>query len=307
MLTLFDFAEVALQDSQPEPEIELRQYTTAEAVKLALLTVGQALKDAQQNSKPEECRQARNWLLTGGIEWLQVVEQNITIDQLRRKFEDPQQCRSCKIQVCCSHAIHALDTERAQAEVPIKLRRDKANMTEDGLTGQQNVFVKAFLQSWDSSKAARKAGYAYPAAAGPSILKKPLVVEAIKKRAKEQKRSAGEMLLKLALPASASIGEFLKFEYVDVLDQATGKPKQQTTMVGIDLKKVKQHGYLVKETIDREEDRHNYELFDVRGVLQQLGKRAKLFLEAYGLDPDDLPALVQVRISADQYDDERER
>ena len=291
MLTLFDFAEVAIQEQQAP----IGQYTETEAVKVALMTVKQALKDAKQKSRPEECQQAREWLFTVGLEWVRAVRENITADQLHRMIDNPNRCSSCRAFKKCRHAVRPPDTEYTPARVSVsaetrRYKKKEVLRVENGLTRQQDLFVKAFLQSWDPGKAARKAGYAHPGSSGLAILKNPLVIQEIKEWAQEQKRSAGEALLKLALPAAASIGEFLTLEQAPALDQvgnrvidtATGKSQQQTVAVGIDLEKVKRRGYLVKETVDREEGRHNYELFDVRGALERLGKRAELFLKLTG-------------------------
>lgn len=91
------------------------------------------------------------------------------------------------------------------------------------LNTKQQVFVEQYLVCWNSSEAARRAGYNGKAnVIGPRLLADVSIKAMIEERVAELVMSADEALILLSDQARASLGDFAK---VQVLADLEGHPK----------------------------------------------------------------------------------
>lgn len=77
-----------------------------------------------------------------------------------------------------------------------------------GLTIKEQMFVEAYLQTWNGAEAARRAGYKHPDRLGSRKLKEPEIREAVQARMKAVAMDTDEALARLAEQARASIADF---------------------------------------------------------------------------------------------------
>lgn len=101
-----------------------------------------------------------------------------------------------------------------------------AQDTPTKLTAKQARFIDEYLQCWNASEAARRAGYSLKTAyaIGPENLSKPVIAAAIQERLQQSAMSADEALYRLGEHARASIADFIDPEtgVVD-LNRSPGK------------------------------------------------------------------------------------
>jgi phage terminase small subunit len=99
-------------------------------------------------------------------------------------------------------------------------------MSKRNLTGKQQAFVDHYLQCWNATEAARRAGYAGNdntlKSIGSENLTKPDISAAVQKRLDDNAMSANEALSRLADIARGDIGDFLSPESLTV-DISKGK------------------------------------------------------------------------------------
>ena len=81
------------------------------------------------------------------------------------------------------------------------------------LSKKQRLFVEEYLQTWNATEAARRAGYkgndVTLASVGYENLRKPQIEEAIRLRLQESAMSADEVLMRLADQARADLGPYM--------------------------------------------------------------------------------------------------
>lgn len=84
-------------------------------------------------------------------------------------------------------------------------------MSDNGLTDRQRLFVDAYLQCWNATRAAIAAGYSQKTARqmGAENLSKPVIRKEIDARLKASAMSADEAMARLAAQARASIEDFI--------------------------------------------------------------------------------------------------
>lgn len=129
-----------------------------------------------------------------------------------------------------------------------------------GLRAQQRAFLEAYLQCWNASEAARRAGYSEKTAGsqGHDLLKNPEIQAAIEARLAELRMGADEVLVRLAEQARSDMADFISIRaglpFVD-LEKAERAGKLRL------LKKFRITGKGVE-----------IELYDAQTALVQLGK-----------------------------------
>ena len=135
-----------------------------------------------------------------------------------------------------------------------------------GLTKKRKAFVIEYLQSWNASEAARRAGYSEKTAysIGHELLKIPEIVEAIEQHVNELTMKRDEALIRLGAIARGTMADFIDVvgEYVD-LSKAEGRGKLQL------IKKFKRI-----ET--KEGARIEIELYDAQSALVETLKQCNL-------------------------------
>lgn len=151
------------------------------------------------------------------------------------------------------------------------------------LTNKQKAFIEHYLETWNATEAARRAGYKGNyntlGVVGFENVRKPKIAEAIKKRLAEKAMSADEVLSRLADQARASVADFISDDDGE-----------------IDLVAVKKMGHLVK-SVTRTRQGLKLELHDAQAALVHIGRHHALFkdkvehswreeAEREGVDPD---------------------
>ena len=147
-----------------------------------------------------------------------------------------------------------------------------------GLTDRRRVFIEEYLQCWNATEAARRAGFSHPNKQGPRLLVNVGIQAAKEARIAEKAMSADEVLLRLADQARGDIGDFMDIESMSFdLNLQKAKEKGLTHLI----KKAKQR---TVTTVDKsgEETETNVielELYDSQGALVQLGRHHGLFTD----------------------------
>lgn len=87
------------------------------------------------------------------------------------------------------------------------------------MTPKQKIFVNEYLQTWNATEAARRAGYSERSirSIAAENLTKPDIQAEIKRRIEETAMSADEILLRLAEQARGSLGDFSEITTLDDL------------------------------------------------------------------------------------------
>lgn len=138
------------------------------------------------------------------------------------------------------------------------------------LTGKRRVFVEQYLECWNATEAARRAGYKHPGQQGHRLLKNVQIQAVIDQRLDEMAIPANEVLARLGQQARASIGAFIK------------------TNGQINWQAVKEQGHLVKR-ITKRAGSITIELYDAQTALMHLDKHHG------GKDGASLPDVVEVQ------------
>ena len=76
-------------------------------------------------------------------------------------------------------------------------------------TAKQQAFVDEYLQCWNASEAARRAGYAHPGSQGHRLLKDVEVSAEISRVVEERAMSRDEVVIRLAEQARADLADFV--------------------------------------------------------------------------------------------------
>ena len=139
------------------------------------------------------------------------------------------------------------------------------------LTRKQQVFVSEYLQCWNESEAARRAGYSERSAGaiGCENLKKPEIAAEIARRVASKALKAEECLLLLADQARGSLADFLKIDRNTVkLDLAAAQAAGKLHL--IESFKETRAGYEIK-------------LYSAQDALEKLGKALGVLTERIAL------------------------
>lgn len=143
-----------------------------------------------------------------------------------------------------------------------------------GLTNKQRVFIEEYLQCWNATEAARRAGYSERTAysQGQRLLKHVEVSAAIETRIAEKQMSADEALTLLADMARGDLGEFMDVTPSGfVLDLLNDDGSRKNTRL---IRKIKQKvtTFLAKKESD--EDREiietEVELYDAQAAIDKV-------------------------------------
>jgi len=139
------------------------------------------------------------------------------------------------------------------------------------LTKRQKVFVEHYLQCWNATQAAIKAGYSSRSAysIGSENLRKPDIKAYIDERLTELKMGADEALLLLADQARGDLGDFMDISSVGFHLDLVGKNTRL-------LKKIKQKTITFIAKKESDEDREvtetEIEIYDAQGALDKILK-----------------------------------
>lgn len=157
------------------------------------------------------------------------------------------------------------------------------------ITARKKRFIEFYLQSWNASEAARKAGYAKPGQAGSRLLKDVEIQAGVSKRMREATMGTDEVLLRLKQQATANLADFLIID--TVIDPNTGQVRDQ---VHVNWEVVKERGYLMHKLSWSRNGDPVLELYDAQNALIQIGRAQKLFVDT--VDMTNRLDQVEVRI-----------
>lgn len=136
------------------------------------------------------------------------------------------------------------------------------------LNAKQRVFVEEYVQCWNATEAALRAGYSPKTAyaIGHNQLKKVEVAAAIQEKINERAMTADEVLIRLAEQARGIPNECFKLEGGKVL---------------VDFDALKERGllHLIKKLSYDSEGMPRVEFYDAQGALGQLAKVHGLLTE----------------------------
>jgi len=148
------------------------------------------------------------------------------------------------------------------------------------LNNRQRLFVQYYLQTWNGSLAAEKAGYKHPKKNGARLLSFPLVKAEVEKVLTEQKIKASEVIMRTQQISQVNAADFLIFK--ENYDPTSGKTDLE--YAGINWDAVKEKGYLVKGIKYTRQGIPYIELHDPLVALDRLGRHFGVFLENNGQD-----------------------
>ncbi len=132
-----------------------------------------------------------------------------------------------------------------------------------GLTNKQKVFVEEYLQCWNATEAARRAGYKHPNVSGPRNIVKAGIQTKIAERLAAKAMDTDEVLARLGDQARGDLGDFL--------DITPGK-------VALNLEKAKGQTHLIKK-FRQTKDGVSIELYDAQAALEKLARAHGLFID----------------------------
>jgi len=160
-----------------------------------------------------------------------------------------------------------------------------------GLTNKQRSFVEFYLQEWNATQAALKAGYSKKTAysSGQRLLKYVEIEAEIQRRLDESAMSADEVI--------QSIGEIGRASIEDLMDV------DDSGRMTFNFKRAKEQGklHLIK-TITPTREGLKVELHDRMRALELMGKHHKLFTDKVdiGLDEETAKNIISVIQHGDQ-------
>lgn len=146
----------------------------------------------------------------------------------------------------------------------------------DGLTDRQHLWIESYLQTWNATESARRAGYRDPEVTGWRLKQNAVIRAAIEKRLAEYKLSTDEVLARLSDQAQGSMEHFIGEVFVT---------EDGISIAQIDLQRAKQAGklHLVKR-LSITDKGATIELYDAMKALELLGKHYELFSENKPVD-----------------------
>jgi hypothetical protein len=164
----------------------------------------------------------------------------------------------------------------------------EAVLADVRFSDKQLLFVEAYLQCWNATEAARRAGYKNPRQMGHETLSKPYIREEIDTRLDVMTMKSDEILIRLTAQARATIEDFFQ------IDRETG-------LGFLDLRKAQtfqQLGVIKKLKIKRGKE-IEIELYDAQTALMNLAKLRGMVKEQVevswrkeaeeaGINPSDL-------------------
>lgn len=138
----------------------------------------------------------------------------------------------------------------------------------NGITKKQRAFIDEYLQCWNATEAARRAGYSERSARATSsrLLTKDNISKEIKQRIDERAMSADEAITRLAEHARGDIGDYLVF--LDGIKQPY-----------IDLSKVQDKLHLLKKFKRDQTGKIEIELHDAQSALVTILKAHGVFVD----------------------------
>lgn len=162
--------------------------------------------------------------------------------------------------------------------------------TEFKITHKMEIFVEGYLQYWNGTKAAEKAGYKNPSLAAIRLLKHAEIQERISARMAVLSMKTDEVLTRLTQQAQLNASDFFVFVTLK---------NGQRKMDDINWAMVEQKGYLIKALKYDRQGRPMLEFLDAQKALELIGRSQGMFIDVLkadvnseikgyvGISPDD--------------------
>lgn len=168
-------------------------------------------------------------------------------------------------------------------------------------TNRQRLFVEEYLQCWNGSEAARRAGYTGKAdVIAARLLGKVSIQERVKQRLSEKAMTADEVLQRLAEHARGDMGDFIDIESMSFsLDLQKAKELGLTRLI----KKVRDRVVMTSNKDGEETETHvlEIELYDAKSALDTLAKYHGLLVDRTDITSGGQPIkVVGVGIDVDK-------
>ncbi len=157
------------------------------------------------------------------------------------------------------------------------------------LTSRQRAFIYHYIQTWNATEAARRAGYAekYLHTNASKLLQNTTIRVEIDTQLAALAMSAEEVLARLQAQATASMADFVSIKEMAFAQEnggddpeGDGEPKRQIRIPTIDLDKAQKAGKLhVLKKISITDKGLTIELYDAQAALVHIGKHLGMFVE----------------------------
>lgn len=156
------------------------------------------------------------------------------------------------------------------------------------LTDKQQAFINEYLQCWNATEAALKAGYSERSAQqiGSENLSKPVIVEQIRFRLNEMTMSADEALVSLSDIARGDISDF--FDVAGKLPIINFDKAKEAGKLGLIKKVTFKNGQI------------SFELYDKQRALETVAKHHGLLTERIQIDINLVVGVVEALESLGQ-------
>lgn len=155
------------------------------------------------------------------------------------------------------------------------------------LSPKHQVFVDEYLICWNSSEAARRAGYNGKSnVIGPRLLANVSIKEEITRRLKEKHLTADMVLARLSDMATSNLADFASIK--------TSEDLAANRDIAYLAKKFKRKITRYDNDPNKEYEEIEIELYDAQSALEKIGRHLVLFTDKFehGSDPDK-PVIVK--------------
>lgn len=162
------------------------------------------------------------------------------------------------------------------------------------LTDKRQIFVDEYLQCWNASEAARRAGYAHPGAEGHRLLKNAEIQAEISRIVEERAMSRDEVLVRLADMARSDMSDFLEF-----------KEGIKVPYLNLEQARERNRLHLIKKFKYNSDGLPEIELYSSYDALVQIGKAHSLFtdrVEQTGKDGEPIEHAIRVYLPDNDRD-----
>ena len=152
---------------------------------------------------------------------------------------------------------------------------------------RQRLFVLEYLNDWNATQAAIRAGYSKKTARqiGSENLSKPVIQAAIQAEIAERAMGPSEVLQRLGDMARGDIGELMEIRATGFeLDLMAAKDANKTKLIKRVKQRVTTYNGKGPNDMDREVIETEVELYDAQAALVQLGRHHGLFTDTLKLE-----------------------
>jgi hypothetical protein len=173
------------------------------------------------------------------------------------------------------------------------------------LSRRSQLFVQAYLETWNATAAAREIGSRDPARTGMRMLRRPEIQAAIEVAVKAAGMGNDEVLTRLTQQARLNASTFFLFENTPVRDEdgnpvlENGEPLTRRVMTGINWAMVEKYGYLIKRVSYNRQGKPVLEFHDPQKALELIGRAQQLFVEKSEINLKVEESHVRDRLMAD--------